>query len=79
MKGGEKAMRYLMLRDVPEYLWEQRGFRISHSTLQKLSAPGCSQGPPVAGHWGRRVLFDPAEVLRWFDGRLQPARPSEAA
>jgi|EndMetStandDraft_8_1072994.scaffolds.fasta_scaffold1019351_2 hypothetical protein len=72
-------MRYLMLSDIPEFLREQRGFRISQSTLQKLTSPACNQGPPVSSRWGRRVLFEPDAVLAWFDSRLRPENPTEAA
>jgi hypothetical protein len=71
--------RYLMLKDIPAFLYEQRGIRISLSTLEKLCAPACNEGPPVASYWGRRPLRRPDDVLAWADSRLRPAQPTEAA
>ena len=52
----------------------QRGFPIGDGTLDKLCMPSCADGPPVAAWWGRRPLYDPADVLAWAEKRLRPAQ-----
>jgi hypothetical protein len=50
-----------------------RGFPIGDSTLDKLCAPSCNQGPRAVGYYGRRPLYDLAEALQWAQGRIRPA------
>jgi hypothetical protein len=71
--------RLLLMQDIPAFIYEQRGVRISLSSLEKLCAPSVNEGPPVALYWGRRPLRRPADVLAWVDRRLRPANPTEAA
>jgi hypothetical protein len=48
------------------------GFPISDSTMDKLCAPATDAGPPVAGWWGRRPLYDPDVALAWAEARICP-------
>jgi hypothetical protein len=50
----------------------RRGFPISMSTLSKLCAPSVGEGPPAAGIWGQRPLYDPDVALEWAEKRMRP-------
>jgi hypothetical protein len=52
----------------------QRGFPIGDSTLDKLCMPSSADGPPVAAWWGRRPLYEPADVLAWAEAKLRPVQ-----
>jgi hypothetical protein len=60
-------------REAAAFLRE-RGFPIGNGTLDKLCMPTSGEGPPVAGWWGRRPLYDAADVLAWAEKRIRPAR-----
>ena len=49
------------------------GYPVGDSTLDKLCMPSSGQGPPVAGWWGRRPPYDPADALAWAEARMRPA------
>jgi hypothetical protein len=49
------------------------GFPICDSTLMKLCAPACGEGPPVSAWLGNRALHDPDAALAWARGRLRIA------
>ena len=49
------------------------GFPISDSTLNKVCAPSVNQGPPIAGWWGRRPLYDLDAGIVWAEARPRPA------
>jgi hypothetical protein len=51
------------------------GYPISDSLLDKLCAPSVGQGPPVAGWWGRRPLYDLDDAIAWAESRLSPVAP----
>jgi len=57
-------------RELAEFL-TSRGFPISKSTLDKLSMPTRAEGPPHAGYWGCRVLYDPEQALSWARQRVR--------
>jgi hypothetical protein len=56
----------------------QEGFPIGRSTLDKLCAPACGEGPLVAALWpgrgknGYRPLYEAHAALNWARGLLKP-------
>jgi hypothetical protein len=70
--------RYLTRRQLADYL-SASGFPISKSTLDKLAMPSRGEGPPLAGFWSNRALYDPAKALAWAKSRFRtnwrPASP----
>lgn len=61
---------YLTRRELAAFLTEH-GFPISKSTLDKLSMPAINEGPPAAGFWGNRALYDPDRALAWAKKRFR--------
>ena len=66
--------RYLTRRELAEYL-TQRGFKMSYSTLLRLAM---RNGPPPAGYWGNRALYDPEKALAWAKRRFRTSWRSAA-
>jgi hypothetical protein len=62
--------RYLTRRELAEFL-TRRGFPISYSTLLKMSMPSRDDGPPAAGYWGNRALFDGERAITWARRRFR--------
>jgi len=62
--------KYLTRAQLAAFLTEQ-GFPISRSTLDKLSMAKRAEGPPAAGFWGNRELYDPNRGLRWARKRFR--------
>jgi len=62
--------KYMTRRQLAEFLTEH-GFKISKSTLDKLSMPSRGEGPPAAGFWGNRGLYEPAKALAWAKSRFR--------
>jgi hypothetical protein len=64
--------RYLTRRELAKFLSEH-GFPITKSTLDKLAMParGSDDGPPPAGFWGNRALYDPQKALAWARRRFR--------
>jgi hypothetical protein len=64
--------RYLTRREIAQFLTEQ-GYPIGKSTIDRLSMPsrGSADGPPPAGFWGNRVLYDPNKALAWAKDRFR--------
>jgi hypothetical protein len=64
--------RYLTRREVAQFLTEH-GYPIGKSTIDKLSMPsrGGADGPPPAGFWGNKALYDPSKVLAWAKSRFR--------
>jgi hypothetical protein len=67
-------------RDKLHKLLNENGFPFGKSTLDKLCAPACGQGPPVAALWGAKLrpLYDPEIGLEWAKNRLI-ATPEQTA
>jgi hypothetical protein len=61
----------LTRRQLVIYLNEQ-GFPIGSGTLNRLCSPAYSDGPPVAGWWGNRPMYEPAAAIEWARARLRP-------
>jgi hypothetical protein len=61
---------YLTRHELADFL-SSNGFPISASTLAKLSMPSRAEGPPHAGFWGNRALYDPEKALRWAKNRFR--------
>jgi hypothetical protein len=70
--------RYLTRRELTEFL-TKNGFPISYSTLLKLAMPSRNEGPPPAGYWGNRALYDPEKALAWAQKRFRSNWRSAAA
>jgi hypothetical protein len=66
--------KYLFIDDLPAFLLEQTGLRLAIPTLHKMTSPGIGLGPPSAGHWGKRQVFRPSEVLEWARARVRPEK-----
>ena len=62
--------RYLTRRQLAEFLTAQ-GYPISKSTLDKLAMPSRGQGPPAAGFWANRALYEPGKALVWAKSRFR--------
>jgi hypothetical protein len=56
------------------------GIPMGASTLNRLCMPSSNQGPPIAGWWGRRPLYDLEKGLAWARGLLtaEPVNPVKA-
>lgn len=52
------------------------GFPISISKLNKLCAPSVNQGPPIAGWWGPRPLYELDNGIAWAESLLRCERSS---
>jgi hypothetical protein len=59
-------------------LLNDRGFPISESTLAKLCMPSRNEGPPAAGRFGNRDVYEPEAVLGWARARFRSAARSWA-
>jgi hypothetical protein len=66
--------RYLFIDELPAFLLEQKGLRLSLPTLHKMTSPGIGTGPPSAGFWGKRQVFTPSGVLEWARNRVRPEK-----
>jgi hypothetical protein len=58
-----EGREYLTRPEICAFL-TARGFQIGRSTIDKLSmqSRGRNDGPPIAGQWGSRHLYRPADV-----------------
>jgi hypothetical protein len=67
--------RYLTRPEVARFLTE-RGYPIGKSTIDRMSMPsrGRNDGPPAAGRWGKKALYDPNRVLAWAKARFRTNR-----
>jgi hypothetical protein len=66
--------KFLFIDELPAFLLEQMGLRLSTPTLHKMTSPGVGLGPPSAGHWGKRQVFRPSDVLEWARARVRPEK-----
>jgi hypothetical protein len=66
--------QYLHVADIPAFLYQQMGIRISVSTLHKKLMPSLGTGPKPAGRWGGRPIFRPADILRWAQSQIGESR-----
>ena len=73
----DMSNRYLGRRGAAEFL-TSRGFPMAPATLEKLASIG---GGPVFRKFGRRVIYDPADLTAWAESapavwlRPQSRRP----
>jgi hypothetical protein len=65
--------RYLTRRELVQFL-NEHGFPISKSTLDKLAMPSGGEGPPAAGFWSNRALYEPSKALAWAKNRFRRNR-----
>jgi hypothetical protein len=70
MSASSIERQYMTRRQLAELL-SASGYPISVSTLDKLSMPSRGEGPPAAGFWGNRALYDPNEALAWAKKRFR--------
>ena len=61
--------RLLTRREVVEYL-RANAYPLSLSTMNRLCAPACAQGPPTAGVWGGKAFYAPVQALEWARARF---------
>jgi hypothetical protein len=63
-------MPLMTLRELSAFL-TQEGFKLSLSTLKKITAKSrADEGPPAEGFWGSYKLYDPQKALTWAHERL---------
>jgi hypothetical protein len=67
-----KETRFLSRAEASDYL-TNRGFRVAKQTLAKFAVTG--EGPAYRS-FGRRVVYDPADLNAWIEARLTKARRS---
>ena len=63
-------MRKRTRRELVPFLAEH-GFPTPFNTINRLASLG--EGPPVAGRWGSRDLYDDKPVLQWAEERAKRA------
>jgi hypothetical protein len=78
MSTSSVERQYLTRRELAEFL-SGNGFPISASTLDKLAMSSRSEGPPAAGFWGNRALYDPNKALAWAKDRFRKSWRGKAA
>ena len=61
---------YLTRHELADFL-SSNGFPISKSTLDKLAMPSRGEGPPAAGFWANRALYEPSKALVWAKSRFR--------
>src|SRR5215510_10193613 len=61
---------FLTQREIAKFVREATGIPIGDSTVVKLCSPAIGGGPQPSIYFGRRPLYDRAEVLRWAKARL---------
>jgi hypothetical protein len=77
MKGIPKVSeQFLHTQDVPAFLREHVGIKISVSTVYKRFMPSSGEGPKPAGYWSGRPVYRPSDVLDWAISRIRPTRKS---
>jgi hypothetical protein len=74
IEAGGIAGEALLTRDQLLDLLNANGIPIGHSTLVKLCAPSCGEGPPIEAWWGKRPLYSAKKGLAWAYARLRPER-----
>jgi hypothetical protein len=74
IETGGMAGEALLTRDQLLEVLNANGIPIGRSTLVKLCAPSCGQGPPIEAWWGKRPLYSAKKGLAWAYARLRPAR-----
>ena len=67
-----KVERWLSRREAAAYLTE-RGFKISHLTLQKMASVG---GGPKYRIWGNRAIYGPPDLDEYAEDKLSAPRRS---
>ena len=65
---------YLHVSDIPAFLFEKMGVRVTVSTLHKKFMPSLGTGPKPVGRWGGRPIFRPADILEWARGQIRESR-----
>jgi len=69
--GREQSTKVELTRSQLAQFLTERGFPISKSTLDKLAMPSRDEGPPAAGFWDNRALYDPSKGLAWAQSRFR--------
>jgi hypothetical protein len=60
----------LTRRQLVVYL-NENGFPIGSGTISRLCSPAYNDGPPVAGWWGNRCLYDRQRALEWARAQVR--------
>src|SRR5436309_385702 len=69
MNDVSEPKRRLTRKQLGEFL-RSRGFPIANSTLNRICGPKQSKGPPIAGWWNGRPLYDADVVLSWAEAKI---------
>jgi hypothetical protein len=69
MDDAIEPKRRLTRKQVGEFL-RDHGFPIGNGTLNRICSPKQGKGPPVAGWWNGRPLYDADAVLAWAEARI---------
>ena len=51
-------------------LLRDHGYPIGDGTLDRICSPAQAKGPPAAGWWNGRPLYDSDAVLAWAEARI---------
>ena len=68
---SENEQQFLHVGDVPAFLYERMGVRITQSTLHKKWMPKSGLGPKPAGRWGGKPIYRPRDVLEWAKSQIR--------
>jgi hypothetical protein len=71
--GQDRLVRREELR---LFLKDKLGFPLTAGTFAQLCSPARSEGPPIAGYWGRSPLYRLSEGMDWAQNRLRK-RPDQ--
>ena len=69
---------YLRMMQVPEFLEQRLGIKMSRSTVEKKFCPSSRVRPVPDCYWGNQPLYKPATILEWARGRMTPTRNGAA-
>jgi hypothetical protein len=64
---------------VPEFLEQTLGIKMSRSTVEKKFCPSSPVRPVPDCYWGNQPLYKPTTILAWARGRMTPTRGDVAA
>jgi hypothetical protein len=59
-----------MTRQQTAQFLRDNGFPIGDGTFSRICSPAQAKGPPIAGWWNKRALYDPDVVLAWAEARV---------
>lgn len=69
MNDPIEPKRRLTRKQVGQLL-RDHGYPIGNGTLNRICSPMQAKGPPIAGWWNARPLYDADAVLAWAEARI---------